>query len=115
MADSRISVRGFRTGFLAVVLLLTGSAAFSLWNELRIKERDDRLVTASLERERLIGLIRVDAELLSEDADDHINATDDEAREKADEAMSVVLKEIRFASDAYAATLVRGETDMWRR
>ena len=31
MADSRISVRGFRTGFLAVVVLLTGSAAFSLW------------------------------------------------------------------------------------
>jgi signal transduction histidine kinase len=115
MADSRISIRGFRTGFLAVVLLLTGSAAFSLWNELRIKERDDRLVAASLERERLIGLIRVDAETLSEDADDHINAIDDEGREKADKAMSVVLLEIRNASDGYAATLVRGESDMWKR
>jgi signal transduction histidine kinase len=115
MADSRISVRGFRTGFLAVVVLLTGSAAFSLWNELRIKERDDRLVTASLERERLIGLIRVDAELLSENADDHINAMDDDSREKADVAMSVVLREIHNSSEAYAATLVRGESDMWKR
>jgi two-component system OmpR family sensor kinase len=115
MADSRISVRGFRAGFLAVVLLLTGSAAFSLWNELRIKERDDRLVGSSLERERLIGLIRLDAELLSEDAEDHIRATDDEGRKKADDSMSVVLNEIRYASDKYAANLPRGETDIWKR
>src|SRR5581483_8284932 len=99
MADSRISVRGFRAGFLAVLLLLTGSAAFSLWNELRIKERDDRLVGSSLERERLIGLIRLDAEQLSEAADDHINPADDEGPKKADAAMSVILSEIRYASD----------------
>jgi signal transduction histidine kinase len=115
MADSRISVRGFRAGFLAVVLLLTGSAAFSLWNELRIKERDDRLVGASLERERLIGLIRLDAELLSEDADDHINATDDEGRRIADRAMSIILDEIRTASVKYAATLPHGESPEWKR
>ncbi len=114
-ADSRISVRGFRAGFLAVVLLLTGSAAFSLVNELRTKEREMRLVGNSLERERLIGLIRLDAEQLSEAADDHIRSTDDEGRKKADQAMLVILKENRGALEKYSVVLPRNEAEMWKR
>ena len=36
-SSSRISLGSARAGFLAVVVLLSGSAAFSLWNEFRDK------------------------------------------------------------------------------
>src|SRR5437868_14764948 len=98
MADSRMSSGSARAGFLAVVVLLTGSAAFSLWNELRTNELINERVSKSLEAERLIGLIRLDAEQLSEAADDHINASDDEGRAHADEAMVVILHELHSVS-----------------
>ncbi len=116
MADSRISLASARAGFLAVVVLLTGSAAFSLINELRtsgpIKERVERY----LEAERLIGLMRLDAELLSEAADDHINAVDDDGRKRADDAMAVILNEIHSTSAAALGLAVaRADQDMWKR
>src|SRR5207302_11180686 len=81
----------------------------------RTSQRIALRVDEALERERLIGLLRLDAELLSEAADDHINATDDEGREKADAAMSVILQEIREASDKFSEHLPRDEADMWKR
>ncbi|MBL8957269.1 MAG: HAMP domain-containing histidine kinase [Myxococcaceae bacterium] len=111
-----MSLASARAGFLAVVVLLTGSAAFSLINELNtsgpIKERVER----SLEGERLIGLMRLDAELLSEAADDHINATDDEGRKRADDAMAVILTEIHSTSEgALELATARADQDMWKR
>lgn len=113
--STRLSLRGFRAGFLTVVLLLTGSAAFSLINELRTSERINERVSRSLEAERLIGLIRLDAEQLSEAADEHINATDDEGRRRADSAMAVILQEIHVVSDASASEVPRADADMWKR
>jgi two-component system OmpR family sensor kinase len=116
MADSRISLGSARAGFLAVVVLLTGSAAFSLINELRTSERINERVSRSLEAERLIGLIRLDAEQLSEAADDHINAADDEGRKRADDAMTVILQEIHSVSAASQnGEVPRPDTDMWKR
>lgn len=115
MADSRISLGSARAGFLAVVVLLTSSAAFSLINELRTAERINERVSRSLESERLIGLMRLDAEQLSEAADDHINATDDEGRKRADDAMAVILQEIHTISATAANEVPRTDADMWKR
>src|SRR4051812_26739028 len=115
MADSGISLGSARAGFLAVVVLLTGSAAFSLINELRTSERINERVSRSLEAERLISLMRLDAEQLSEAADDHINATDDEGRQRADAAMAVILQEIHSVSAASQVEVPRTDADMWKR
>ncbi len=115
MADSRISLGSARAGFLAVVVLLTSSAAFSLINELRTADRINERVSRSLESERLIGLMRLDAEQLSEAADDHINATDDEGRKRADDAMAVILQEIHTISATAANEVPRTDADMWKR
>jgi signal transduction histidine kinase len=100
---------------LAVVVLLTSSAAFSLINELRTSERINERVTRALEVERLIGLMRLDAEQLSEAADDHINAADDEGRKRADDAMAVILNEIHSVSESLPVELPRTDADMWKR
>jgi signal transduction histidine kinase len=116
MADSRISLGSARAGFLTVVVLLTGSAAFSLINELRTNERINERVNRSLKAEQLISLIRLDAEQLSEAADDHINASDDEGRKRADDAMGVILQEIHSVSAASQNDEVpRPDADMWKR
>lgn len=115
MADSRISLGSARAGFLAVVVLLTSSAAFSLINELRTAEKINERVSRSLEAERLIGLMRLDAEQLSEAADDHINATDDEGRKRADDAMSVILQEIHSVTEASVVDVPRPDAAMWKR
>ena len=67
-----------------VVGLLTSGAGFILFSAQRTNQRTDHLVAASLERERLIGLLRLDATLLSQAANDHINAGSDEERQSAD-------------------------------
>ena len=115
MADSKISLGSVRAGFLAVVVLLTSSAAFSLINELRTAERINERVSRSLEAERLIGLMRLDAEQLSEAADDHINAADDEGRKRADDAMAVILQEIHSVSETAAVEVPRPDAEMWKR
>lgn len=109
------TVGGFRTGFLAAVLLLAGGAAFTIWNEVRTYDRIEALVDRSLERERLIGLIRLDAELLAQAVNDHIEAADDDERKSADAAMEVILNEITVSSERYSASLPRNEADLWRR
>jgi signal transduction histidine kinase len=110
-----MSTRLFGVGFFLVVVLLTGSAAFTLATELRTNEQVDKLVSASLERERLIGLIRLDAALLSQAVDDHINAAGDTERASADKAMDVILAEIRSSTERYAAALPKSEAELWRR
>ncbi len=102
-----------RFGFLLVVLLLTASAAFSLLSARRAAERIDRLVTASLERERLIGLMRLDAAMLIQAAGDHIASQSDDERQSASRAMDVILKEIQDTSDRYAADLPKSEAQLW--
>ncbi|MBK7857327.1 MAG: HAMP domain-containing histidine kinase [Archangiaceae bacterium] len=110
-----MSLGSVRAGFLAVVVLLTGSAAFSIFNELRTSERINERVSRSLEAERLIGLIRLDAEQLSEAADDHINAADDEGRNRAEHAMVIILQEIHSISAASQVEVPRPDADMWKR
>lgn len=115
MAAERFSIRGSRVAFLAVVLLLAGVSAFTLYSELKTAQKVNQLVNDSLEREQLIGLIRVDAVLLKDAVDAHINATDDEEREHADKAMDVILAEIQRSSESYQKRLPKGERELWSR
>lgn len=112
---TNLPVRGIRLGFLVVVFLLTGGASFTLFAAKRTNEKVDRLVTASLERERLLGLIRLDAALLAQAADDHITAANDDERLGADKAMDVILKEVQQSIDNYTKDLPRQEIDSWVR
>lgn len=112
---SHLPIRGFRLGFLVVVALLTSGAGFILFSAQRTNQRTDHLVAASMERERLIGLLRLDASLLAQAADDHINAASDEERLSADEAMGVILAEIQASSDRYTSELPRSEVATWLR
>ncbi len=106
-------VRGFRAGFLLVVAMLTATAGFLMWSNARTSGRVDKLVAASLERERLIGLIRLDAALLAQAADDHISAADDEERKSADDAMAVILREVQSAIDQGTSDIPRSEANTW--
>jgi two-component system, OmpR family, sensor kinase len=112
---SRISIRGYRAGFLFVVALLAGVAAFTLWTELRSNEQVDELVNQALERDRLIALIRVDALLLEEAVDEHIKAGTDQERTDADEEMAFIIDEISQSSDEYTRGLPRNEVELWER
>lgn len=114
-AERAITTKGMRFGFVVILLLMTSGAAFSLFSARRAAERIDKLVTASLERERLIGLMRLDAVLLTQAADDHINAVSDEERASADHAMDVILAEIKETSQRYSADLPKGEATLWLR
>ncbi|GMU59199.1 MAG: hypothetical protein AMXMBFR34_09620 [Myxococcaceae bacterium] len=113
MTTQRTSTRALRWGFLLVVVLLTSGAGFSLWSARRAAERIDRLVTTSLERERLIGLMRLDATMLVQAASDHINATSDAERDSANQAMDVTLSEIQDISTRFTAGLPKSEADLW--
>lgn len=115
MALKPITTRPLRLGFVLVVLLMTSGSAFSLWSARRAAGRIEQLVTASLERERLIGLVQLDAALLIQAADDHLNATTDEERASANKAMDVILTEIRDTSQRYTADLPKGEGALWNR
>lgn len=112
--ERAISTRGMRLGFLAVVLLLTSGAGFSVLSARRAAERIDKLVVNSLERERLIGLMRLDAALLIHAADSHINAANDEERESANKAMDVILDEIQDTSERFREGPTQREVELWR-
>lgn len=112
---STLSIRGLRLGFLVVVTLLTSGAGFILFNAQRTNTRTDHLVAASMERERLIGLLRLDASLLAQAANDHINAASDAERASADQALDVILAEIRASSVRYTSDLPKGEVNTWLR
>ena len=113
MTGEQISTRPLRLGFLLVVVLLTSGAGFSLWSARRASERIDHLVSTSLERERLIGLIRLDATLLVQAASDHIAATTDAERASATRAMDVTLAEIQDISTRFSASVPVYEADLW--
>jgi signal transduction histidine kinase len=115
MPKGVISTRGMRLGFMAVVVLLTSGAVFSVVSARRAAERIDRLVAASLEGQRLIGLMRLDTQLLMNATRDHINATTPEARESANHAMDVILTEIQDISLRFTAGLPRSESTLWEK
>jgi two-component system, OmpR family, sensor kinase len=115
VATERFSIRGSRVAFFSVVVLLAGVSAFTLYSELRTAQKVDQLVSDSLEREQMIALIRIDAVLLKDAVDAHINASDEEERDHADRAMDVVKDEIRRKSEDYAKRLPRGERDLYNR
>lgn len=107
--------RGYRTGFFFVVFLLACVAGFTLWGELRTNARIDDLVSQALERDSLIGRIRVDALSLEAAVDDHINATTDEDRGLADERMEEILSDAKAAREQYTRDLPVGEREIWNR
>lgn len=109
------TTRPLTLGFALVVVLLTSGAGFSLWSARRAAGRIEQLVTASLERERLIGLMRLDARFLIEAANDHIDAVSDEERASAEKAMDVNLGEIRDTSQRFVADLPKSEAELWNR
>ncbi len=112
---SRISIRGYRAGFLFVVALLIGVSVFTLWTDLRTNEKVDALVSQALARDGLIGRIRVDALTLESAVDAHIRANTDEERAAASAKMEDTLDDISMATQDYTADLPPGETEIWRR
>ena len=115
MKRSELPVPAFIVAFFLVVTLLAGVSAFTLWNELRTNERTDDLVESSLERARLIGVMRADAATLEKDVNDHINAQDEDDRREADNAISNVLDELKKISANYTVNLPPGEAEIWNR
>ncbi len=100
---------------MSVVLLMSLSALLSVYSARRAAGRIQTLVTDALERERLIGLLRLDAPLLIKAADDHINAVSDEDRLEAERAMNVNLKEIQEVTSRLSADLPKNEAQEWLR
>lgn len=115
VAQSGISVRGFRAGLFFVVILVSGVAGFALWDELRTFSKLDQLLADSFERARLISLIRVDTALLIGAVRDHISADSDEERRSADEAMEVIFKELQSSTDRISRDLPKSEAALWAR
>ena len=113
--SSSISIRGYRTGFFFVVVLLASATGFTLFGELRTNARVDDLVYQSLRRDDLIGRIRVDALALEAAVNEHIDATDDDDRAFADTQMEEILADAREAREEYTRDLPDGEKDAWRR
>ena len=59
--------------------------------------------------------IRVDAAVLENTVDDHIRATDDDARQLADARMEETLADAKEARLAYTQGLPEGEKELWKR
>lgn len=112
---SDVPIRGYRAGFVFVVVLFAAVGGFTLLGDVRTNNRIDELVTQALERDGLIGRIRVDALALESAVDDHINAADDEDRAAADSKMEEILSDIQEARDEYTQDLPPGETEAWTR
>lgn len=115
MKDGAISTRGLRLGFMAVLVLLTSGAAFSVVSARVAAARIDGLVAESLERQRMIGLMRLDTALLMSAADAHINAANAEERESANHAMDVLLTEIQDTSARFTVGLPPSESALWEQ
>ena len=115
MSKGAISTRVMRFGFLAVVVLMTSGAVFSVLSARRAAERIDGLVAASLERERLIGLMRLDTKLLVDAADAHVDATSEDERESANHVMGVLLNEIKDTSTRFTSGLPKSESALWEQ
>lgn len=113
--NARAPIRGYRAGFLFAVALLSAVAGFTLWTEVRTGRQVDALVREALEREGLIGRIRVDALSLESAIEAHIRATDDEERQAANAVMEDILEGIRRSTEAYTRNLPPGEKVAWQR
>ena len=113
--SARAPIRGYRAGFLFAVALLSTVAGFTLWTEVRTGQKVDALVGEALEREGLIGRIRVDVFSLESAIEAHIRATDDEERQAANAVMEDILEGIRRSSEAYTRNLPPGEKVAWLR
>jgi signal transduction histidine kinase len=110
-----VSIRGYRAGFIFVVVLFAVVGGFNLIGERRTNERIDELVRRTGEHSRLIARIRIDALALESAVGEHINAQTDEDRGAADEKMEEILADIEDARDAYIEDLPEGETAAFRR
>jgi two-component system, OmpR family, sensor kinase len=112
----RASIRGYRVGFLFVVMLLSAVAVFTLTTEMRTSHDVAQRFQEALDRAGLIGRIRVDAISLESAIEAHIRATDDAERQAANEVMEDILADVRAASQAYTRSLPREDTlVVWRR
>ena len=113
--DGRISIRGFRASFLFVVSLFAAVAGFTLWDEVRTNEQEDKLVTRALTRDVLIGRMRVDALNLESAVDTHIRASTEQERNAADDRMAAILEDISLATQDYTHELPPAETEVWSK
>ena len=112
---SQVSIRGYRTGFVLVVVLLAATTVFTLWSERRTNERTNVLAQQALERAALIGRIRVDAVTLEAAVEKHIRAPDDPSSKLAEDEMDDALEDIRLAVAEYTQDLPHGEKVIWAR
>lgn len=108
-----LPLRALRAGFVLVVVMLLAATGFLSWSNARTSGHVDELVVASLERERLIGVIRLDVALLAQAAEAHINADSEDERKSADDAMAVILRELTEAIDSGTRAPLRGEARTW--
>lgn len=113
--STRAPIGGYRAGFLFAVALLSAVAGFTLWTEVRSGQQVEALVREALEREQLIGRIRVDVFSLESAIEAHIRATDDEERQAANAVMEDILEGIRRSTEAYTRNLPPGEKVAWQR
>ena len=113
--DWRISIRGFRASFLFVVALFAAVAGFTLWDEVRTNEQEDKLVSQALIRDVLIGKMRVGALNLESAVDLHIRASTDQERNSADDRMAGILDDISVATQDYTHELPPAETEVWNK
>ncbi|MFL5322336.1 MAG: ATP-binding protein [Myxococcaceae bacterium] len=110
-----MSISGFRAAFFFVIALLAGTAAFTLWSEIRTNEQVDTFVSQALARDVLIGRIRVDALQLEDAVDEHIRAGSDDERSAADARMASILEDITVASSEYTRELPPSEGQIWKQ
>lgn len=113
--SARAPIRGYRAGFLFAVALLSAVAGFTLWTEVRTGQQVDALVREALDREQLIGRIRVDVFSLESAIEAHIRARDDEERQAANAVMEDILESIRRSTEASTRNLPPGEKAAWQR
>lgn len=111
----RAGPRTIRLGFVLVVALMASGAGFTLWSGRSAASRIEELVAVSLERERLIGLLQLDAALLVQAADDRLSSSSEEVRTRADRAMDTIFEEIQDISERYHAGLPRKDKALWER
>jgi two-component system OmpR family sensor kinase len=112
---TRISLRGYRAGFLFVVSLLAFVAAFTVWRTLRTNERVDSLIEHAFTRDELIGKIRVDALSLVDAVDERIQAETEEEQKASDDEINGTLEDIKQASQEYTKDLPSGELEAWNK
>jgi two-component system OmpR family sensor kinase len=114
--SSRISIRGYRTGFLFVVSILALTAAFTVWRTTRTNQRVDSLVEHAFTRDELISRIRFSAASLEDSVDELINADTPDERKQSEDGITKTLDGIRQAREEYSKDpLPTGELEAWNK